>query len=31
LLITDERIDDEFIENLIDAGLDGIISSPGEW
>jgi|1186.fasta_scaffold251130_1 hypothetical protein len=30
LLITDERIDDEFIENVIDAGLDGVISSPGE-
>jgi Tetracyclin repressor-like, C-terminal domain len=24
LLITDERIDNEFIENVIDAGLDGI-------
>ena len=23
LLITEERIDDEFIENVIDAGLDG--------
>jgi hypothetical protein len=30
LLITDERIDNEFIENVIDAGLDGVISSPGE-
>jgi hypothetical protein len=24
LLITDERIDREFVENVIDAGLDGV-------
>jgi hypothetical protein len=30
LLITDERIDDEFIENVIEAGLDGVRVTPHE-
>ncbi len=30
LLITDERIDDEFIEDVIDAGLDGVRAAPGD-
>jgi len=30
LLITDERIDDEFIENVIVAGLDGVRVAPHE-
>jgi AcrR family transcriptional regulator len=28
LLITDERIDDEFMQNVIDAGLDGVRVAP---
>lgn len=28
LLITDERIDDEFIEDVIDAGVDGARVAP---
>lgn len=28
LLITDERIDDEFIEDVIDAGIDGARVAP---
>ena len=30
LLITDERIDDEFIGDVIDAGLDGVRALPGD-
>jgi hypothetical protein len=30
LLITEERIDDEFIENVIEAGLDGVRVAPHE-